>query len=158
MIESKTRERLGLNGTTVAANSSITTTSGTVTITNSGLLTVAANLTTIGGAFHQDGAGAVSIGAFNITTSDDAITFDGDVTFTGNSTISSGAGAGDITPACSRVSLPSTMTCEPPGGLAGGVWRSTSKARQCEQVWAIFSTNPSKSMFPAPTTVTLPGE
>lgn len=80
-------------------NQTITTTGGgTVTLTNAGLLTIAAaGDVSADGAFLQNGAGPVST-AGDITTTDDDITFTQAVTLTGSVTLSTGAGgAGDIT-------------------------------------------------------------
>ena len=85
---------IDLNATgTVGLDKAVTTTSaGTVTITNGGLLTIAAVADmTLAGAFLQDGAGAVSTGG-DITTSNDAVTFSAGVTLTGDVAIGSTGG------------------------------------------------------------------
>jgi hypothetical protein len=90
---------LDLNGTAFTINGAVNTgTLGTVTITNSGLLTIGAGGDmTLGGAFLQDGAGLVST-AGDITTTDDNISFNVAVTLTGDVLFSTGsAGTGDIT-------------------------------------------------------------
>ena len=70
---------------------------GTMTITNTGVLTIAAAADmTLDGAFLQDGSGAVSL-AGDITTTNDGIQFDSMLTLTGNVALSTGAGAGAVT-------------------------------------------------------------
>jgi hypothetical protein len=90
---------IDLNGNNFTFNDTITTTSnGTVTITNAGLLVIAAVADlSLDGAFLQDGAGPVQTGA-DIGTSDDDITFNGPVTLTGDVEMdTTGTAAGDIT-------------------------------------------------------------
>ncbi|MFH0800898.1 MAG: filamentous hemagglutinin N-terminal domain-containing protein, partial [bacterium] len=79
-------------------NQAITTdTGGTVTITNGGLLTIAAaGDMNLDGAFLQNGAGLVST-AGDITTTNDNITFTTGTTLTGNVLLNTGAGIGNIT-------------------------------------------------------------
>ena len=89
---------IDINTSVVILNGTVTTTNnGPVTITNGGQLTIAASADMIlDGAFDQDGAGAVSTGG-DITTTNDAIGFDGAVTLTDNVALSSGgAGGGNI--------------------------------------------------------------
>ncbi|MHC4205658.1 MAG: two-partner secretion domain-containing protein, partial [Planctomycetota bacterium] len=83
-------------GTVGIDNTVTTTTGGAVNIANSGVLTVAsgANMN-LDGAFDQDGVGAVST-AGNITTTADDIKFDTEVTLTGDVSLNTGAGIGDI--------------------------------------------------------------
>ncbi len=86
------------NGGVVVLSNNVTTSGGgTLTITNAGALTVAvgANLN-LDGSFTQNGAGVVSLGG-NVTTTDDAVSFATAVTLTGNLTIATGGGAGDVT-------------------------------------------------------------
>lgn len=83
----------------VNLNFPITTTGGgTVTITNSGVLTLAAAADlNLDGAFTQNGAGTVTT-AGDITTSDDNISFATAVTLSGSVLLTTGAGGiGDIT-------------------------------------------------------------
>ncbi|MEW5759014.1 MAG: hypothetical protein AB1755_06080, partial [Candidatus Omnitrophota bacterium] len=89
---------IDLNGSTYAINSTITTTAaGPLTITNSGVLTIAAAADfNLDGAFSQDGASTVST-AGDITTTNDAISFLRAVTLTGNVLLNTGAGAGTVT-------------------------------------------------------------
>ncbi len=94
-----------LNGTNFTVNSGLTTSGGgTVTITNSGTLTIAdttdaGDLATadlsLDGAFTQDGGGGVST-AGDVTTTGDTIQFTGPVTLTGNVALNTGGDA-DIT-------------------------------------------------------------
>lgn len=82
----------------VNLNRGITTTAGgTFTVTNSGTLFVdsSADLS-LDGEFIQNGSGPVSLSG-DITTTNDSITFSGDVTTGGVVAIDSGSGAGDIT-------------------------------------------------------------
>ncbi len=88
---------------TVTINSTINTLTagngGTVTITNAGLLDIAAGANmSLDGAFLQDGAGDVET-AGNITTTDDNIYFTSNVTLTDDGTVSlnTDTGAGTIT-------------------------------------------------------------
>jgi hypothetical protein len=83
-------------GTVGIDNTVTTTTGGAVNIANSGVLTIAsgANMN-LDGAFDQDGSGAVST-AGNITTKADDIKFDTEVTLTGDVSLNTGAGIGDI--------------------------------------------------------------
>ncbi|MEW6302149.1 MAG: choice-of-anchor D domain-containing protein [Verrucomicrobiota bacterium] len=67
-----------------------------VTINNAGALTIGAAADfTVEGAFNQTGGGAVSL-AGDITTTADNISFNAAVTITGNTALSTGAGAGNI--------------------------------------------------------------
>ncbi|MDP7019866.1 MAG: hypothetical protein QGG36_28975 [Pirellulaceae bacterium] len=69
---------------------------GTVTISNSGVLTIRNGaVISADGAFHQDGSGSVSLGG-NIATTDDDAMFDGDVALTANASVNTSGGAGDI--------------------------------------------------------------
>ena len=82
-----------LKGTDFSIQKGFTSNSnGTVTITNSGLLTIAATGDmTLDGAFTQDGGGTVST-AGNITTTNDDITFTDAITLTGAVSFTSGTG------------------------------------------------------------------
>ncbi len=94
---------MDITTSTVTINSTINTLAagngGTVTITNAGLLDIAAGANmSLDGAFLQDGAGDVET-AGNITTTNDSIYFTRNVTITDNGTVSldTDAGAGTIT-------------------------------------------------------------
>ncbi|MHC4874970.1 MAG: beta-propeller fold lactonase family protein [Planctomycetota bacterium] len=77
-------------------NAVTTTGGGTVTITNSGLLTIAADSDfNLDGLFLQNGAGAVST-AGDIDTTNDNVTFGTAVTLAGNVDIDTNTGAGTI--------------------------------------------------------------
>jgi len=82
-----------LNGQNFALNASVTTTNGgTMTVTNAGSLNMAeAADIDLDGAFLQDGAGQVNTAA-EITTSGDAIRFDGPVNLTGPVAMDSNGG------------------------------------------------------------------
>jgi hypothetical protein len=83
-------------GTALTINDALTV-GGTTTVTNSGLFTKNGTGTiTAAGGFTQNGTGANSIGA-NISTTNTALSFATGVTLTGTVTLSTGAGAGDIT-------------------------------------------------------------
>ena len=91
---------MALTTNTVTINSTINTLAalngGTVTITNSGLLTIAAaGDMTLDGIFLQNGAGGVSTGGDIVTTADN-ISFATGVTLTGNIALDTGALAGNI--------------------------------------------------------------
>lgn len=89
---------ISLTGPAISINGNvITTNSGPVTITNSGLFTYAGgSSTSISGAFHQAGLGTSLISGTLLTTNT-AITFDTAVNLSGATSISSGAGAGTLT-------------------------------------------------------------
>jgi hypothetical protein len=113
-----------LTGSTITVNGAVSTTGGgTVTLTNGGTLSItAAGAMSLDGAFTQNGTGAVST-AGNITTTNDTIHFTSAVTLTGDVTLSTGSGAGDIT-FDSTVNGPSTLTLDAGTGavnLAGAV-------------------------------------
>ena len=70
---------IDVDGGTVNLNNLVTTASGgTLTVSNTGVLTTLNNLN-LDGAFSQDGTGAVSLGG-NITTTSDLISFNSGVT------------------------------------------------------------------------------
>ncbi|MBS0586106.1 MAG: hypothetical protein JSR76_07410, partial [Verrucomicrobia bacterium] len=77
---------ISLSGGAIAANASFTTTSGNVTITNSGALAVGvgAPITSFG-SFTQTGGGSVSLGA-NVTATN-ALAFGGAITLTNGATL-----------------------------------------------------------------------
>jgi hypothetical protein len=89
---------VSLTGTAFAITGNITTTnSGPVAIVNSGALTLNGGMAiSSSGAFSQSGGGAVSIGA-NVTTSNANLSFANALTLTAPVTLSTGAGAGNIT-------------------------------------------------------------
>ncbi len=82
---------------TVEIDNTVTTTAGgSFTVTNGGALTLlGASDMTLDGLFLQDGAGAIST-AGDITTTNDNIQFDGAVTLTGNVTLDTDTGAGNV--------------------------------------------------------------
>jgi hypothetical protein len=89
---------VSLTGTAFAITGNITTTnSGPVAIVNSGALTLNGGMAiSSSGSFSQSGGGAVSIGA-NVTTSNANLSFANALTLTAPVTLSTGAGAGNIT-------------------------------------------------------------
>ena len=86
---------IDLNGTAFTINAGVTTTNGgPISITNSGLLTIAAaGDMNLDGSFTQDGGGLVST-AGDITTSTDNIYFTTGVMLTGPVALSMGTGTG----------------------------------------------------------------
>lgn len=87
-----------LTGNAFAFNAAVSTSNGGgVRIVNSGNLSIAAAADLdLDGAFAQVGTGTVSL-AGDITTTDDAISFAGLVTLTGNVALDTGNGSGNIT-------------------------------------------------------------
>ncbi len=84
-------------GGNITLNHSVSTNAsgpGRITLTNDGLLTIDADISS-GGSFNQNGTGTVSLGA-DITTADDNIRFSRSVTLTVDSSVSSGTGGGEI--------------------------------------------------------------
>ncbi|MEO5333674.1 MAG: filamentous hemagglutinin N-terminal domain-containing protein, partial [Magnetococcus sp. YQC-5] len=82
---------LNLTGTNFSINSNVDTLTaavgGTLTITNSGLLTISSNTNiNLDGAFTQQGTGTAAIGG-SITTTNDTITFNKAVTLGANTTL-----------------------------------------------------------------------
>ncbi|HEY9652255.1 MAG TPA: CHAT domain-containing protein [Coleofasciculaceae cyanobacterium] len=91
-IQTNTPGGIDLNGTNFAINNPINTKNGGgFTVTNTGNLTIAADLT-LDGAFQQDGSGAVSLGG-NITTGSNNISFSGPLSLDGNVTFNVGTAA-----------------------------------------------------------------
>ncbi|MBF0339339.1 MAG: filamentous hemagglutinin N-terminal domain-containing protein [Magnetococcales bacterium] len=90
---------LNLTGKNFTFNGTVNTLTaaqgGTVTIANSGLLTINKNMS-LDGTFTQNGSGLVALGG-NITTTNDPISIARDVTLTGNIFLSTGGnGPGNI--------------------------------------------------------------
>jgi filamentous hemagglutinin family protein len=70
---------VSLTGNIITLSGATTTNSGTFTVNNSGQLTVGAAALSLDGAFHQTGVGATTLSQA-ITTTNDSITFAGNVT------------------------------------------------------------------------------
>jgi filamentous hemagglutinin family protein len=85
---------LNITGGTITINSPITT-GNTVSISNSGTLTVANSAFINTGAFAQSGGGAVEIGG-EVVTSGGSITFTNEVILTGNLLVNTGGTSGNI--------------------------------------------------------------
>ncbi len=93
-------QNVDINAATVNFNDAVTTvTNGTVTITNTGTLTIQNDADfNLDGAFLQDGAGGVSLGAvddasgLSISTTNDLVQFDGPVGLLANTTVDAGSG------------------------------------------------------------------
>ncbi|MFA6501721.1 MAG: filamentous hemagglutinin N-terminal domain-containing protein, partial [Parachlamydiales bacterium] len=90
---------ISINTNSVVRKAAITTTGAgplSVTISNAGTLTsTAAGDINLTGAFTQNGLGAVSL-AGNINTTNANISFSGPITLTGNTSLNTGTGAGNI--------------------------------------------------------------
>ncbi|MBS0585114.1 MAG: hypothetical protein JSR76_02290, partial [Verrucomicrobia bacterium] len=87
---------ISLTGGIFSLTGGITTTNaGPLSITNSGSLTLNVSSSSIAGAFTQSGGGSVSL-AGSLATQNQNISFANAVTLAGSTTISSGAGSGDI--------------------------------------------------------------
>lgn len=90
---------ISLTGFGFAFNSSVTTTSGgSLTLANTGPFTFPSDGATISldGVFNQTTLGSVSIGG-SLTTSDHDVTFNGPISLSGDLTIDTGSGVGDVT-------------------------------------------------------------
>ena len=89
---------IDFNGAIYNINAAVTTTgTGPVTITNGGLLTLAAAaVMNLDGAFSQDGT-AATVTAADITTTNDNISFLRAVTLSGNISLDTDTGAGNVT-------------------------------------------------------------
>lgn len=89
---------INLTGSIFSFNAGATTSGGGgLTVVNSGLLTIANANLTLDGAFAKSGAGGTSLGA-DITTTNDNVSFGGGTTTLSTAvSISTGAGAGDVT-------------------------------------------------------------
>ncbi|MBS0603790.1 MAG: filamentous hemagglutinin N-terminal domain-containing protein, partial [Verrucomicrobia bacterium] len=97
-LDTSTVGGISLSGTAFSINGNLITTAlGPVAFVNSGTLSLTAGAgTSISGAFSQSGGGAVSL-AGTLLTSNTNISFANAVTLTGIASLSTGAGAGDIT-------------------------------------------------------------
>jgi len=89
---------INLTGTDFTFNNSVTTTnSGPLSVTNSGSLIFTSGISlNLDGPLTQTGTGTVSLGANTVTTND-AVSFSGNVTLTNSTSVDTVAGAGDIT-------------------------------------------------------------
>ncbi|HEY9852033.1 MAG TPA: CHAT domain-containing protein [Leptolyngbyaceae cyanobacterium] len=96
-LDTNTAAGINLKGNSFILNGNVTTTNaGGFIIDNASPLTLAAsNKINLDGVFAQIGEGTVSTAA-NITTNNNDISFVSPVTLTGNVTLNTGAGAGDI--------------------------------------------------------------
>ena len=98
-----------------------TTGGGSVTVTNSGGLTIyAAADMTLDGLFNQDGSGAVST-AGDITTSGDNVSFSGPLTLTGNVALETTSGSASGANITIGSSLDGANTLTVDGGTGGNV-------------------------------------